>query len=81
MIEVRDLSKNFGKTTALDGVNITVQQGSIFGLMGSNGAGKSTLLRILSGIYRQDRGTAEVCGRRSKSGFGFFQTSCGCQAG
>ncbi len=63
MIEVRDLSKNFGKTTALDGVNITVQQGSIFGLMGSNGAGKSTLLRILSGIYRQDRGTAEVCGQ------------------
>ncbi|MDE6837163.1 MAG: ATP-binding cassette domain-containing protein, partial [Acutalibacter sp.] len=47
MIEIKQLCKRFSQTTALDEVSLTVQKGSIFGLVGSNGAGKSTLLRIL----------------------------------
>lgn len=43
MIEITNLTKSFGKTVALNRLNCTVQQGSVFGLVGSNGSGKSTL--------------------------------------
>ncbi|HIT01270.1 MAG TPA: ABC transporter ATP-binding protein [Candidatus Enterenecus merdae] len=56
MIEVRDVAKRFGRFQALDGLNMTVPQGAIYGLVGPNGAGKSTILRHLSGAYRQDAG-------------------------
>ncbi len=58
MIETKALVKRFGETTALDEATLTVQTGSIFGLVGSNGAGKSTLLRILAGVYQPDAGEA-----------------------
>lgn len=51
MIEIKGLTKRFGRVTALDRMNCTIEEGSVFGLVGSNGAGKSTLLRILAGIY------------------------------
>lgn len=56
MIEVRDVVKRFGGVPALDGLNMTVPRGSIYGLVGPNGAGKSTILRHLTGAYRQDSG-------------------------
>lgn len=56
MITVSDITKRFGKSTALNGVSLEVASGSVFGLVGSNGAGKSTLMRILAGVYRQDGG-------------------------
>lgn len=56
MIECKQLTKRFGDFTALDKVDLSVQTGSIFGLVGSNGAGKSTLLRTISGVYRPDGG-------------------------
>lgn len=59
MVEVKGLSKRFLKKTALSDVSFTVEDGSVFGLIGSNGAGKSTLLRVLAGIYRPDAG--KVC--------------------
>lgn len=62
MIEIKNLTKRFGKSTALDSVSFTVGDGSIFGLVGSNGSGKSTLLRILSGVLKADGGEALVCG-------------------
>ena len=62
MIEIKNLTKRFGKSTALDSVSFTVGDGSIFGLVGSNGAGKSTPLRILSGVLKADGGEALVCG-------------------
>lgn len=56
MIEIKNLTKKFGSTVALDNVSFSIPRGSIFGLVGSNGAGKSTILRILSGVFKPDSG-------------------------
>lgn len=64
MIEVRDLTKKFGRFTALDGISCTIADNCIYGLVGSNGAGKSTLLRILAGVYKADAGTVTIDGQR-----------------
>ena len=63
MIECKQLTKRFGEKTALNQVDLQVQPGSIFGLVGSNGAGKSTLLRILAGVYRPEAGEALLDGQ------------------
>lgn len=60
MIKCSQLTKRFGDFTALDKVDLTIQTGSIFGLVGSNGAGKSTLLRTLGGVYVPDEGEAVI---------------------
>lgn len=60
MIELKGVTKRFEDFTALDGVDLTVENGTAFGLLGSNGAGKSTVLRLLSGIYEADGGTVEI---------------------
>ena len=60
MIEIKGLTKRFGRVTALDRMNCTIEEGSVFGLVGSNGAGKSTLLRILAGIYLPDGGEVHI---------------------
>ncbi len=60
MIEIKNLTKKFGKTVALDNISFSVPNGSIFGLVGSNGAGKSTVLRILSGVFEPDNGNAYI---------------------
>lgn len=62
MIRVEQLSKCFGKITALSAVDLTIERGCVYGLVGSNGAGKSTLLRIISGVYRPDEGRATLDG-------------------
>ncbi len=58
----RAISKQFGATRALDGVDFEVLPGEIHALVGENGAGKSTLVRILGGVHRPDQGTVEVDG-------------------
>ena len=62
MIEVKEFTKKFGSTVALDRISCSVDSGSVFGLVGSNGAGKSTLLRSLAGIYAPDGGSIEIDG-------------------
>ena len=62
MIQVKDLSKSFDGFQALDGLNITVPKGAVYGLVGPNGAGKSTLIRHVAGIYRQDAGQVLIEG-------------------
>jgi oleandomycin transport system ATP-binding protein len=61
-IEARGLVKRFGKTTALDGVDLTARTGTVLGLLGPNGAGKTTAVRILATLIRPDAGTARVLG-------------------
>lgn len=61
-IRVRGLTRCFGRTMALDGLDFAVSAGQVVGLLGRNGAGKSTLLRILSGQLRPTAGEAELLG-------------------
>ncbi|WP_425301161.1 ATP-binding cassette domain-containing protein [Nocardia neocaledoniensis] len=63
VIEVRDLRKNFGRATALDGLDLHVRPGEIHGFLGPNGSGKSTTIRILLGILRASGGEATLFGR------------------
>lgn len=62
MVEVKNLVKEFDGFRALDGANMFVKKGAIYGLVGPNGAGKSTFLRHLTGIYRQNEGTVTIDG-------------------
>jgi ABC-2 type transport system ATP-binding protein len=61
-IQVRDLQKSYKKLNVLNGVNLEVEKGSIFALLGSNGAGKTTIVKILTTLLKQDGGTAIVNG-------------------
>jgi ABC-2 type transport system ATP-binding protein len=63
-IEVRELSKRYGRTTAVEDLSFTVRPGQVTGFVGPNGAGKSTTLRIILGLDAPDRGAALVGGRR-----------------
>ena len=62
MLEISNVVKGFGDKKVLNGINLEVKEGSIFGLVGVNGAGKSTLLRCISGIYKMDEGHVEFDG-------------------
>jgi ABC-2 type transport system ATP-binding protein len=62
VIDARGLVKAFGRTRALDGVDLHVEQGEVHGFLGPNGAGKSTTIRILLGLLRADDGRAQVLG-------------------
>jgi simple sugar transport system ATP-binding protein len=62
-VEIRNISKRFGRVTALDDVSLTLQSGRVHGLLGENGAGKSTLMNILYGLTRADAGTIRIDGR------------------
>ncbi|MBE6841191.1 MAG: ABC transporter ATP-binding protein [Ruminococcus sp.] len=63
MIELKNVTKAFKAHKALDNVDMTINKGSVYGLLGSNGAGKSTILRLLSGIYRQEGGEVLIEGK------------------
>jgi ABC-2 type transport system ATP-binding protein len=62
IIEVKNLTKNFGKFTAVDSISFAVKKGEIFGLLGPNGAGKSTTLRMLSTLAKPSGGEASIGG-------------------
>jgi len=61
-IAIEDLIKTFGRTRALDGLDLTVETGEVHGFLGPNGAGKSTTIRILLGLLRADAGMARLLG-------------------
>ena len=62
-IVVEGLTKRFGELLALDGIDLEVDEGTVFGLLGPNGAGKTTAVRVLATILHPDAGRAEVLGR------------------
>lgn len=63
ILKVSNLTKTFGKVTALDGVNLEVNKGEIYGFIGPNGAGKTTTIRILLGILKATEGNATIFGK------------------
>ena len=62
MLEMKNVTKTFGKFKALDDLSMTVPKGSVYGLVGPNGAGKSTAIRLMTGIYRPDSGSITLEG-------------------
>ena len=63
VVSIRSLEKHYGKTCALGGVNLDVERGTIFGLLGQNGAGKTTLVKILLGLVSSSAGSAILLDR------------------
>lgn len=61
-ITVNGISKRYGKVQALRGVNLSVEEGELFGLIGPDGAGKTTMFRLLTTLLLPDEGSATVCG-------------------
>ena len=76
MLELRDLSRRYGDTIALDGVSFTVREGQMFGFVGPNGAGKTTAMRIVLGVLEPDAGTVRWRGApvdlATRSRFGYM---------
>ncbi|NMA79669.1 MAG: ABC transporter ATP-binding protein [Clostridiales bacterium] len=64
MIKFQNVVKRFDNFIALDNIDLEINKGSAYGLLGSNGAGKSTILRLISGIYSAENGTVEIDGER-----------------
>jgi ABC-2 type transport system ATP-binding protein len=75
-LEVRQITKTFGSTRAVDDVSFSVEPGEIFGLLGPNGAGKTTTIRVILDIFKPDRGTVTVLGgpidERKKDRIGYM---------
>ncbi|MFB6308187.1 MAG: ABC transporter ATP-binding protein, partial [Haloarculaceae archaeon] len=67
-IDVRDVSRRYGDVPALDGLSLSVERDSTFGVFGANGAGKTTLFKILLGLDRPDEGAVRVAGHSPTAG-------------
>ncbi len=65
-IKINNISKSFGSKTVLDDINLDVEEGEIFGLLGPSGAGKTTLIKILTGQLKGEHGTTEINGINSQ---------------
>ncbi len=72
MIKLTDVSKNYGDKKVLNGVSLTIEEGTIYGLIGKNGAGKTTLMSIMAGLLPYEGGSVELIkedGRNAKVGY------------
>jgi len=79
MIRLTDLTKRYGKFTAVDGISLEIHRGELFGFLGPNGAGKTTTMRMIAGILQPTSGRIEIAGDdiahnpiRAKSRLGFI---------
>ena len=79
-IEIKGLTKSYGDTIALDGVNINIKKGEFFGLLGPNGAGKTTTINILTGLVFHDEGFTKVFGKDTVENFRFTRSKIGIAA-
>jgi len=67
MIETKDLKKKYGSVTALDGVTLSIEEGTVFGFLGPNGAGKTTFIRILTGMIGASEGSYTIGGDKGQA--------------
>ncbi len=63
LIQCQDLTKSYGRTKALQGLNVTIGSGKIVGLLGPNGSGKTTLIKLLNGLLKPDHGSIFIDGQ------------------
>jgi ABC-2 type transport system ATP-binding protein len=66
VLRASGLKRAFGKVCAVDGLDLSVREGEIYGFLGANGAGKTTAIRLLMGIIKPDKGTIELLGERTR---------------
>lgn len=74
ILQTHNLSKSFGRTEVLHGIEMFVEQGKVYGLIGQNGAGKTTLLRLISGLMKPTKGSVNL--QMGKSYIGYMPQSC-----
>ena len=67
ILEAKGISKYFGTITALENVNLSVQEGECLGVVGDNGAGKTTLMKVLSGLYKPSKGELYFNGNKTNT--------------
>ena len=68
VLRTKNIYKKYGKSFALDNINIEIKKGEIYGFIGQNGAGKTTLLRVVTGLTTPTKGTVELFGQSSEKG-------------
>lgn len=76
-VEIRNVEKRFGKLVALKNLNLQIEKGIIFGIVGPDGAGKSTLLKLICGLLQQDDGEIKVLNKNIKEEFDFIRKKIG----
>lgn len=74
VLQVNKLEKSFGKSKILDGINLTIDKGMVYGLIGQNGAGKTTFLRLISGLMKASGGSITI--HTDKQYIGYMPQSC-----
>ena len=62
VIEIKNLTRNFGSLKAVNGVSLSIGKGELFGLLGPNGSGKTTMVKLLTGQIKPTKGSASVLG-------------------
>jgi len=77
IIEIKNIVKKFGSFTALDGIDMSVKEGEVFGLLGPNGAGKTTLINLILGLLQQTSGTITVNGLDNRTHLNEIKNSIG----
>lgn len=77
ILNIANLTKSYGAQTVLDGVDLQVERGKIYGLIGLNGAGKTTLMRIIAGISRANGGEVSLFGETGGRGMRKARRRCG----
>ena len=78
ILKTRNITKKYGKFTAVNDMDIEVKQGEIYGLVGKNGAGKTTLLKMVSGLSLPSSGTLELFGQTSEKDLNRVRSRTGC---
>ena len=79
-IEITGLTKSYGDTIALDGINMKIKKGEFFGLLGPNGAGKTTTINILTGLVFRNKGSTKVFGRDTVKDYRYTRSKIGIAA-